>query len=73
MEEFYDYLEHDKTYKDFIKNFGGEITWGFEYGVVYFYGKHFYSLMSKDKDFKKDVQKSMEQGENLLLKYPMIK
>lgn len=70
QEEFFDYIESEDV-QEFTKKFGGELAPGFEYGYVYCYGNKIFSLMFND--FQKDVKKSIEKNENILLTYPEIK
>lgn len=71
QEEYFEYIDRNESVKEFLKNFGGELTYNINYGFVYVYGKKLYSLMFND--FEKDIKKSIEKNENLLMKYPEIK
>ena len=56
--------------KSFLETFGGNFSYSSEFTYTYEYGKKIYFL--GDKDFEKDVEKSIEQGENLLLNYKEV-
>ena len=68
--EFFEYLKSEEV-QEFTKLFGGALGPGFEYGYVYIHGNKMFSLMFND--FVKDIKKSIETNENLLLQYPLIK
>ena len=70
QKEFFNFINGEEV-KTFRKLFGGYLAYGFEYGYVYTYGNKIFSMM--DNDFKEDVKKSIESGENILLTYPEIK
>lgn len=71
INEVFNYLKNNEDAKKFFQMFGGRIAWGFEYGFVYVYGNTAYLL--NNKDFKADIQKSIQQNENILITYPKKK
>ena len=66
------YFKYIKTKRvsEFLKLFGGNFSYSSEFAYTYEYGKKMYFLSGND--FKKDVEKSIENGENLLLKYEEV-
>lgn len=71
QEEYFEYINHSKDIKEFLKIFGGQFIYSLSYGYIYNYGKHGFSMMFND--FEEDIKKSIEKNENLLMKYPEIK
>ncbi|MBR4791389.1 MAG: hypothetical protein IK024_10900 [Treponema sp.] len=69
MNEVFDFALNNEIAKRFFKKFGGEITYGSEYGFLYVYRKKAYSLKLS---FREDMFKSLEQNKNLLKQYQFI-
>lgn len=71
QEEYFEYIDHSRNVEEFLKKFGGEFIYSLSYGYVYNYGKKGFSMMFND--FEKDIKKSIEINENLLMNYPELK
>lgn len=53
--------------KNFLKSFGGNFSYSPEFAYTYEYGKKIYFLANHN--FEEDIEKSIENEENLLLNY----
>lgn len=71
QEEYFEWIDNSKDVKEFLKKFGGEFIYSLSFGYVYNYGKQGFSMMFND--FEKDIKKSIEKDENILMTYPQVK
>lgn len=71
QEEYFEYISHSRDVENFLKRFGGQFVYSLSYGFVYVYGKQGFSMMFND--FEKDIKKSVEKDENILMTYPEVK
>lgn len=67
--KYFKYIK-TKDVKDFLNFFGGNFSYCPEFGYVYEYGKKMFFLA--EHDFKKDIRKSVQEEENLLLAYTEV-
>jgi len=71
QEEYFEYINRSRDVEDFLKKFGGQFVYSLSFGCVYVYGKQGFSMMFND--FEKDIKKSIEKDENILMTYPEVK
>ena len=67
--EYFNFIKTKKV-KDFLKTFGGNFSYSPEFAYTYENGKKAYFL--GEHDFEKDINKSIEKKENLLLTYEEV-
>lgn len=67
--KYFDFIK-TKMVSKFLETFGGSFSYSPEFAYTYEYGKKLYFLGGND--FEKDVKKSLETGENLLIKYEEV-
>lgn len=67
--KYFDFIK-TKTVSEFLETFCGNFSYSPEFAYTYEYGDKLYFL--GDNNFEKDVKKSLETGENLLLKYKEV-
>lgn len=70
QKEYFKYILHNKTVKEFKELFGGEFSYCPEFQYIYRYGKKMYALSGNN--FEEDIKKSIENEENLLLNYDEV-